>query len=102
DKAISIDQNNFLAWNNRGFANFENEAYAEAISDFKKVNLLKPDYAIAYSNSAGVYMKMDEYEQAVKYSTIAIEKDKDLGIAYYNRAIAYEMLRQEIKACEDF
>jgi|SRR5690554_2855944 len=102
DKAILIDQNNYLAWNNRGFAKFEKGDYQNALSDFKRVNLLKPDYAIAYNNIAGVYMEMEDYKNVVKYSTTAIEKDKDLGAAYYNRAIANEMLRNEVQACEDW
>ncbi|HZH86043.1 MAG TPA: tetratricopeptide repeat protein [Brumimicrobium sp.] len=102
DKAILIDQNNFLAWNNRGFAKFEKGDYQDALSDFKRVNLLKPDYAIAYNNIAGVYMEMEDYKNVITFSTKAIEKDKDLGAAFYNRAIAHEMLRNELEACQDW
>lgn len=102
DKAILVDQNNYLAWNNRGFAKFEKGDYPAALSDFKRVNLLNPDYAIAYNNIAGVYMEMEEYENVVTYSTKAIERDENLGAAYYNRAIANEMLRNEVQACKDW
>lgn len=102
DKAILIEQNNFLAWNNRGFAKFEKGDYQAALSDFKRVNLLKPEYAIAYNNIAGVYMEMEDYQNVISFSTQAIEKDKNLGAAYYNRAIANEMLRNELEACQDW
>ncbi|HLV41606.1 MAG TPA: tetratricopeptide repeat protein [Brumimicrobium sp.] len=101
DKAILIDQNNFLAWNNRGYAKFDSGNHQDALSDFKRVNLLKPDYAMAYNNIAGVYMEMENYEQVVAFSTKAIEKDENLGAAYYNRAIANEMLRNEFESCQD-
>jgi tetratricopeptide (TPR) repeat protein len=102
DKAILIDQNNFLAWNNRGFAKFEKGDYQDALSDFKRVNLIKPDYAIAYNNTAGVYMEMEDYQSVIASASTAIEKDKNFGAAYYNRAIANEMLRNELEACQDW
>ena len=102
DKAILIDQNNFLAWNNRGMAKFQSGNHQAALTDFKRVNILKPDYAIAYNNIAGVYMEMEDFKQVITFTTTAIEKDKDLGAAYYNRAIANEMLRNEAQACEDW
>ena len=102
DKAIMVDKNNYLAWNNRGFAKFEKGDFKDAISDFKRVNLIKPEYAIAYNNIAGVYMEMEDYDKVVSFSTTAIEKDSQLGAAYYNRAIANEMLRKTNLACKDW
>ncbi|PKR81482.1 hypothetical protein CW751_05370 [Brumimicrobium salinarum] len=102
DKALMIEKDNFMALNNRGFAKFEKGDYKNALGDFKKVILLKPDYTIAYNNIAGVYMEMEEYENVVKYASQAIERDDQIGAAFYNRAIANEMLRNEEQACQDW
>lgn len=102
DKAISIDTNNYLAWNNRGLAKFEKGLYQEALADFIKVNELKPNYAIALNNIAGVYMEINEYESAITFSSAAIAINDNYGAAYYNRAIANEMLRKVYEACHDW
>ena len=47
-------------------------------------------------------MEMEDYENVVVFSTKAIELDENLGAAFYNRAIANEMLRKELEACQDW
>ncbi|MCW8968253.1 MAG: tetratricopeptide repeat protein, partial [Flavobacteriales bacterium] len=46
--------------------------------------------------------KLKDYEGAVADCDKAISLDKNYAAAYLNRGIAYEMLRKEDKACEDW
>ena len=50
DKAIAIDPNNAITWNNRGVALNSLGQYAEALASYDKAIAIKPDYANAVNN----------------------------------------------------
>jgi tetratricopeptide (TPR) repeat protein len=57
---------------------------------------------MAYNNRASIYIEKEEWNLAVKDCNKAIEIDAEYAYAYYNRAIAKEMLRDLDNACNDW
>jgi tetratricopeptide (TPR) repeat protein len=87
---------------NRGCAHLAADRMQEAISDFSKAIILKPDWTLAYNNRGATYARMGEYDEAIKDFTKAIESDPSNRLAYRNRALAYKKLGQPLKAETDF
>ena len=101
-KAIELDPDYEIAYNNRGFA-FDNLAqYGKAVEDYTKAIELKPDYANAYNNRGYAYRKLGQCDRAVEDYTKAIELDPDFVAAFNNRGGAFIILGQYDKAVEDY
>ena len=49
-KAIALDPNYAIAYNNRGSVYYDLDEYRLALNDYNKAIALKPDYAIAFNN----------------------------------------------------
>lgn len=50
-----MNQDNYMAYNNRGIAYRNNQQHEKAIIDFTRAIELSPKYANAYTNRGGVY-----------------------------------------------
>jgi len=74
----------FTVWNLLGVAAAQLGHLEEAIFAFKKVNLIKPDYAEAYNNMGIVLQDQGKYEEAVVAYNKALSLKPDYADAYYN------------------
>ena len=104
-KAIELDPDYAMAYNNRGWAYDEKGEYDRAIRDYNKAIELKPDYAMAYNNRGLAYEKKGEYDRAIRDFDQAIELDNDklaTMYAYNNRGIAYYYKGEYERAKEDY
>lgn len=54
-QAINLDNNNFEAYSNRGFAYYNLNEYDKAISDYNEALKIKPDDFLTYNNKGMVY-----------------------------------------------
>ncbi|WP_313894346.1 tetratricopeptide repeat protein, partial [Psychrobacillus sp.] len=61
-KAIEINPEYALAYNNRGSAYGNLGKYEEAVADYTKAIEISPEYAHAYNNRAKVYEKLGNNE----------------------------------------
>ena len=66
DKAIELDPNYAMAYNNRGVAKADLKQYFEAIKDHDKAIELDPNYAMAYNNRGVAKEGLKQYEAAIK------------------------------------
>lgn len=69
---------------------------------FNQVLELDQNHASALANLGALNIYMGNYEVAISYLDSAIESNPGLGTAYFNRGIAYEMLKQNSEACGDW
>ena len=88
-KAIELNPNDAIAYNNRGGTYYLKGEYESAIADFSKAIELNPDYANAYNNRGVAHHLKEEYESAIVDFSKAIELKPDYAIAYNNRGRAY-------------
>ena len=75
DKAIELDPNFAMAYNNRGNAYYTLEQYQRAIEDYDKAIELDPTDALTYNNRGVSYNKLGQYQQAISDYDKAIELD---------------------------
>ena len=102
DRAIELDPELVLAYNNRGYAYAALGEYEKAIADCDQAIELDPEMAMAYSNRGGTYLNLGEYEKAIADCDQAIELDPEMAMAYNNRGEAYLNLGEYEKAIADY
>lgn len=88
-KAIDIESNHPIFYNNRGILHGEMRKFEEAFSDFKKAIELRPAYAEAYSNRSIIHSSKNKFEDAITDCNKSIELKPDYPNAYDHRGSAY-------------
>lgn len=88
---------------NRGIINVAIERYDDAKKDYEKARSLAPDHGEIYVNRGNIFFMGQAYDQAVsEYSqAIALGLVKK-HIAHFNRALAYEKMKEYGKAEADY
>ena len=85
NKAISLDSNYAVAYNNRGNTWAVKGNYDRAISDYNKAIELNPRDAKAYYNRGIAWYKKGNYDQAISDFNKAIELNPRYAEVYNNR-----------------
>jgi len=83
-KAIELNPEFVLAYNNRGISYRHLKKYDKAIKDYTKAIDLDPEYAMAYNNRGFAYVNLKEYKKAMRDSNKAIDLDPKNGWIYNN------------------
>jgi len=89
NRAIELNPEDAVAYNNRGNAYDDKGNYKMAIRDYERAMELNPELAWAYNNRGLVYAKKGEYDLAIRDYDRAIELNPELAVAYNNRGIVY-------------
>ncbi len=63
--------------------------YRLALKDLETINRLAPDLQYAHYNRGNVYVRLQDYDQAVEAYTRALDIDPQFPDAYYNRGVAH-------------
>lgn len=92
DKALRINPDDPLTYNERGAACSYLDRHDEAIADYTSALKLAPKLVRAYRNRASVYFYKGNYDAAVADSSKAIALDPKYASAYQVRAKAYQKL----------
>ena len=102
NKAIELNPNNFVAYNNRGNAKDELGKHEEAIKDYDKAIELDPDSSSALDHRGVAKADLGKHEEAIKDYDKAIELDPDYSGTYNNRGIANYDLGKHEEAINDY
>ena len=100
-KAIEIDPNDAMAYNNRGNAKHELSDYHGAIEDYTKAIEIDTDFALAYNNRSVAKHELSDYQGAIEDWTKAIEIEPTNTMAYYSRSVSKHKLSDYQGAMED-
>lgn len=76
DKAIKIDPNNAIVYNNKGIALKTLGEHEAAIEEYDKALGVDPNYALAWYNKSSVLAPMGNKDDALKNLEQAIKLDK--------------------------
>jgi len=100
---LEIEPNYAPAYNNRGAAYNGKGQYDRAISDLNKALEIQPKLAEAYFNRGFAYGRKGEWDHAIADFNRGIElkPKKDIGLAYYERAVVYYEIGEYEKAWND-
>jgi tetratricopeptide (TPR) repeat protein len=100
--ALQINNDNYLAHGNFGFALFEEGKSEEAIDHYNKAMRMILNPASVYSNRGNAYAKLGQYQRAFDDYNEAIRLEPDYADAYYNRGNIYREFGQYQKAVKDY
>ncbi len=90
-KAIELDPDFAKAYQYRGHAHYYKSEPGKAVADFTASIRLKPDDG-TYVMRGFAYAFQREFDKAIADYNAAIRLNPASGVAYYNRALAYDAL----------
>ncbi|MBR1857880.1 MAG: tetratricopeptide repeat protein [Selenomonadaceae bacterium] len=88
-KAIQLNSNEPVYYNDRGSVLYMMKDYTHAIEEYTKAIKLNPDEALIYYNRGLVYKEVDESDKAIADFSKTIELDPNSALAYCERGIVY-------------
>ncbi|MBC8492880.1 MAG: tetratricopeptide repeat protein, partial [Chloroflexi bacterium] len=89
DKAIALDPDCAMAYNQRGYIHNRNGQFDLAVADFTRAIELNPEYVEPYTNRGYAKNMQGQYDLAIADLTRAIELAPDFAKAYGNRGHSY-------------
>jgi tetratricopeptide (TPR) repeat protein len=102
DKALHLDPNFSLAYNNRGAAYANLGQFQRAIQDYDESLRLDLQNNVAYNNRGAAYADLGQFQQAIQDYDEAIRLNPQDAKAYFNRGNAYYDLDQLERAIQDY
>lgn len=73
-KAIELDPNNYVAFNNRAYLKIkQNKSSEEILSDFRKALNLKPNYEISLYSLANYFHEIKDYKSTIENANIYLQ-----------------------------
>ncbi len=102
DKAIEIDPQLAVAWNNKGVALADLGRNEEAIAAYDKAIEIDPQSADSWNNKGNALRGLGRNEEAIAAYDKAIEINPQLAAAWYNKGIALGRLGRHKEAKEVF
>ena len=88
---------------NRGIINAALEKYQDSVADYKKAEKLFPKFGEVYINRGNLFFMSGIYDEAItEYSKAMEHQIRKIHVAYFNRGLAYERLKEYVKAESDY
>lgn len=100
-RAIQLQANNSIFYNNRGCAYDDLGEYDKAVADYNKAIRLDPQDASVYVNQGYLFAKLEKYDEAISDYCKAIELNPNNATAYNNRGSTYIVLGRTDEAISD-
>ena len=101
DRAVSINPNNFEAYNNRGNVQHELKHFNDAIDDYSQALRINRDYSDALFNRANTFKELKRFKDALEDFNEAITLNQNEGRYYNNRGVILNELGRFDEAMAD-
>ncbi|MGQ3887906.1 tetratricopeptide repeat protein [Legionella sp. CNM-1927-20] len=88
-KALELDPNNPIIYNNLANSYKKNYQFNEAILNYQKAIKLAPDYAQAHNNLASIYAMQGLSQQALHHYHLALKNAPDFAAAHFNLGLLF-------------
>jgi eukaryotic-like serine/threonine-protein kinase len=88
NRALSLDQNNSLAWINRGASLSDLGRYDDALKAYDKSLAINPNNALTWVNIGNVYLKLKCAKEALNVSERALSIDTNNAMAWHNLGVS--------------
>lgn len=102
DRAIALDPDNAIIYNNRGVANKDAGRLDRALESYRKAIAIDPRFAVAHFNAANILGQLGRNEEALGHYAEAIRIDHEYSDAYNNRGILLSKLGRFEQAVAGF
>lgn len=93
-KAIHLDPNFDIAYNNLAAVHYELGEYDSAMDLYQQALCLNPTYPLTYNNLGLIYMRTGELSEAISHFRKAIDINSSYVTAHYNLGCAYLTLKE--------
>lgn len=104
-RSVQLNNQDPMAFNNLGLANYSNKNYTESVKNFSKAIELTPDFSQGYNNRGNAYYYLKDFDNALlDYKTAFVKWDKNTD-ALMNKADLelelkkYDSAYYDYKAC---
>lgn len=98
ERAIQLNPNYALAYNNKGRALSRLKQYEEALIAYDQALRLDPAYAHAYNNKGVALRKLGRNEEAILACEEAIRLNPNYALAYKNKGYSLNILKRDEEA----
>lgn len=100
----TLNKRNLVATHiNRGIMRMRMNNFDQSLEDYAVAKELSPDFGAVYLNEGAALVSMGRHDDAIDALNRAIELEtQDVFAAYYNRALANEILGNDSKAYFDY
>jgi len=102
DCAVTVNPNNYKAWNNKGGLLYNLERYEEAIESYNRVLEIKPDYHHAWNNRGDALRNLGRNEEAIESYNRVLEIKPDYHHAWIFRGNVLSNLGRNQEAIENY
>jgi tetratricopeptide (TPR) repeat protein len=102
NKALEFDPDDIGTINDRAEAYFHMDDYDNAIQDYERLNILKPEEPNPYYNCGVCHRRKGNVPKAIEYFDKSIERGKQDANVYNSRGNAYMDMGEYDKAIADF
>ena len=100
-RAIAINDKDAEIWFNRGLAKEKQKDWNGAYMDYTKAIELNEKLVKGWLGRGNILTKQAKYLEAIEDYNVAILFQPDYALAFYNRAITKEKMKQTSDACLD-
>lgn len=103
DNALRVDSNNVAALHAKAYylSNQKNDL-KQALTLYKKINAVEPQYVDGYYNAGLLYLDMDSLQQAYKSFDISVQMAPTFTEGYYHRGVTAELMGNSAQAISDY
>lgn len=102
DNALAIDSNNISALHSKAYYLQNNGQIPNALVLYQKIHAIDSTYAEAYLNAGILHLKLEQHQKAFEEFDHLTNIYPDLSLAFYYRAISYELMGQNEEALADY
>ncbi|KAJ3216163.1 cytochrome c oxidase subunit 1 [Clydaea vesicula] len=102
DKALLLDPKFFEAHLSRAAYFHSRGKYVEGIEDCNKALKMEPSSIRAHLLRGSCKCKLNQFQLAISDFTKACNLDKNCYFAYYNRAVTYQLINDNLNAIKDY
>lgn len=99
NNSLKINANNIQTVTNKGFAYYQNKNYSKALEVFKEALEIDKEFGFANNDLSAVYAQLDDFQEALVYSTKAVENDPT-SIVFLNTHILNLLETNQLDAAE--
>lgn len=102
DRVVSVTENNYIAYNNRGLIYSQLGNHDRAIEDYGRSIAIKPEYADAFVNRGVSYGRTGRLQDALADHDRALSIRPTFAQAYNSRGVIYYQMGRAAEAVADY
>jgi len=101
DEVVKLEPTEEENYINRGLVKEKMKDFSGAQKDFSKAIELNENNERAWLSHGNIMSKTKKWDTAIEDYSMAVTLDPEYGLAYFNRAMAYQNVKNSVAACKD-